>query len=1003
MTAMTATRTLQSPLLVGRDPVLSLLDRRIDEAKAGRGTLLLFAGEAGIGKTRVVAAAIRKALAEGFRSSKGDLAPQDLLVPLASIGDLARSMPRADFGDLGPELLAMKAGKGGDPLSNRRILVHEIADRTVAAIDRPTVLAFEDLQWADELSLEVIGELARAAAQLPLLLLADYRLDELPTGSIHREWRARLLTQRVAEEIKLERLGHDDTALVATLILGTGFPAPRDVVDAVHERTNGIPLHIEELLAALGSAVDGRSIRDAAVPETIEDTVLARASRLSDEARFVARAGSVIGRCFVPHALAGVMNKRVDDLDAPLEELVGAGILFPFEFADEGFFDFRHQLLRDALYRSVPAAERRRLHARAAEFGTNFAGATAIHLSTHFERAGQRADAFRTALTGAEAAAAMTSRFEAFELYRRAIANIPDGLSAAELGDLYNAYCSAAFAVDDVAAIEQAATLARRAYLDAGQPIDAALSLIALAGHARRDVRPRTERKVFLDQAEAELIAIAPSPERSRALAFLRYMQAVMEIDGVRLPEARALLFEMLEHARAGAEDRTPEVATPYLDGIEFRRVGRELIEDGDPTKESTLDAEFLLALADALGGDVVAGLARMLELSRQARDAKLEGTGVTNYRVAADAAVRFMQYPSALIGVTEGLRYADEVEQSYCRHVMAATSAHVAWASGDWDDAIARAGIELVEPGSRRGTLGSRAALAFVALGRGDVRQARELLDTALAISRPSGEIDLVLPPLWGLAETALVAGDPARAFDHCREAAELATPTGERALLVPFVVTGVRAALADKRPEAAERWLDQITRMLADWTELAKPALDHADGLIRLAAGSTVAARAALEAAIAGWEARGRIWEATWARLDLATALLRGNRYSESLVELERVREVARRLGSNPILERAEEVSRLARARGGDLEPWHPLTAREFEVAKLIVQGLTNAEIGEQIFVSPKTVSAHVEHILAKLGVARRAEIAAWTATIQAPATSPAPTAGVAIHAAR
>jgi len=1002
MTGMTATRTLQSPLLVGRDPILSLIDRRIEEAKAGRGTLLLFAGEAGIGKTRVVGSAIRKAFAEGFRSSKGDLAPQDLLVPLASIGDLARSMPRADFGDLGPDLLAMKSGKGGDALSNRRILVHEIADRIVAAIDRPTVLAFEDLQWADELSLEVIGELARAASQLPLLLLADYRLDELPTGSIHREWRARLLTQRVAEEIKLERLGHDDTALVATLILGTGFPAPRDVVDAVHERTNGIPLHIEELLAALGSAVDGRSIRDAAVPGTIEDTVLARASRLSDEARSVARAGSVMGRCFVPDALAGVMNKRVEDLDAPLEELVGAGILFPFEFMDEGYFDFRHQLLRDALYRSVPAAERRRLHARAAEFGTNFAGATEIHASVHFERAGQRADAFRTALAGAEAAAAMTSRFEAFELYRRAIANIPDGLSAAELGDLYNAYCSAAFAVDDVAAIEQGATLARRAYIDAGRPIDAALSLIALAGHARRDVRPRTERKGFLDQADAELNAIAPSAERSRALAFLRYMQAVLEIDGVRLPEARALLLEMLEHARAGAEDQAPEVAMPYLDGIEFRR-GSEVIDPVDPTNESTLDAEFLLALADALGGDVVAGLARMLELSRQARDAKLEGAGVTNYRVAADAAVRFMQYPSALIGVTEGLRYADEVEQSYCRHVMAATSAHVAWASGDWDGATARAGIELVEPGSRRGTLGSRAALAFVALGRGDVRQARELLDTALAISRPSGEIDLVLPSLWGLAETALVAGDPTRAFDHCREAAELAAPTGERALLVPFVVTGVRAALADKRPEAADRWLDQITRMLADWTELAKPALDHAEGLIRLAAGSTVAARAALEAAVAGWEARGRIWEATWARLDLATALLRGNRYSDSLVELERVRDVARQLGSNPILERADEVGRLARARGGDLEPWHPLTAREFEVAKLIVQGLTNAEIGEEIFVSPKTVSAHVEHILAKLGVARRAEIAAWAATIQAPGTPAAPTAGVAIHAAR
>jgi DNA-binding CsgD family transcriptional regulator len=145
---------------------------------------------------------------------------------------------------------------------------------------------------------------------------------------------------------------------------------------------------------------------------------------------------------------------------------------------------------------------------------------------------------------------------------------------------------------------------------------------------------------------------------------------------------------------------------------------------------------------------------------------------------------------------------------------------------------------------------------------------------------------------------------------------------------------------------------------------------------------------ARASLESAVAGWEARGRIWESTWARLDLGNCLLRGNRYAEAMRVLEQVTEVATRLGSAPILERAEELGRLARARGGEIEPWHPLTAREFEVAKLIAQGLTNAEIGEQIFVSPKTVSAHVEHMLAKLAVARRAEIAVWVASVLVPA---------------
>jgi len=94
-------------------------------------------------------------------------------------------------------------------------------------------------------------------------------------------------------------------------------------------------------------------------------------------------------------------------------------------------------------------------------------------------------------------------------------------------------------------------------------------------------------------------------------------------------------------------------------------------------------------------------------------------------------------------------------------------------------------------------------------------------------------------------------------------------------------------------------------------------------------------------------------------------------------------------------PILRRAEELGKSARSRAGEQEPWHPLSAREFEVARLVAQGMTNAEIAGELFLSPKTVSAHIEHMLDKLGVARRAEIAAWTSTVNAPARSDDPRA--------
>ena len=180
------------------------------------------------------------------------MAPQDHQVPLASIRDMAAGMRgNAEWGSLSEDLLAIDGRHDGDALGARRLIVRATADRILEAIDRPTMLVFEDLHWADEMSLEVIGELARHAADRPLLLLGGYRADEFPADTIHREWRARLLSQRWAEEAQLRPLTREQTGMATTLILGGELPAPRDVVDAVFERTNGIPLHIEELLAAL--------------------------------------------------------------------------------------------------------------------------------------------------------------------------------------------------------------------------------------------------------------------------------------------------------------------------------------------------------------------------------------------------------------------------------------------------------------------------------------------------------------------------------------------------------------------------------------------------------------------------------------------------------------------------------------------------------------------------------------------------------------------------------
>jgi len=206
------------PVIVGRDDLLELVDQKIAEVGQGRGQTLFLSGQAGLGKTRLIRATARKASAAGLRVEGGSVAPQDLEVPLASIREMATSMrENAAFGTLGPDLLAMDGVHEGDALGSRRLLVRGAADRILEAIDRPTMLVFDDLHWADEMSLEVIGELARHAGERPFFLVAGYRADEFPAGSIHREWRARLLSQRDAEEVRLRPLTLEQTAVATTL------------------------------------------------------------------------------------------------------------------------------------------------------------------------------------------------------------------------------------------------------------------------------------------------------------------------------------------------------------------------------------------------------------------------------------------------------------------------------------------------------------------------------------------------------------------------------------------------------------------------------------------------------------------------------------------------------------------------------------------------------------------------------------------------------------------
>ena len=424
-----------------------------------------------------------------------------------------------------------------------------------------------------------------------------------------------MLSQRHAREARLEPLTLEQTAVATTLILGGQLPAPRDVVEAVHERTNGIPLHIEELLGALDddARTDGRRIRDARVPDTIGDAVLARLGGLSDDARNVARAAAVVGRCFSPDVLAGMVDRPLAELEPAIDELVGASILYPFDYIDQGYYDFRHQLLRDAVYGTLSPAQLRRFHAQAAEFGMTLEGASVIHASRHYERAGLRSQAFRAAMAGATEASRVSARHEAYELYRRATENMPPDVPVGEQAELYERFSDAAAAIERNEDSEAAATRARELYQLAGRPLGAAGMLLAMSIQAGRDGAPQAESRAFTKRALDEIDDLPESTERDSLRAIALSMRAN---DG--------LLASELAAARADAE------------------AARELAKAvGD--RETVLEADLTLARIDIVDGRHEKGLADGMRAAREAREAGFEAVGVTGYRNIAIMAARIM------------------------------------------------------------------------------------------------------------------------------------------------------------------------------------------------------------------------------------------------------------------------------------------------------------------------------------------------------------------------
>jgi len=918
------------PLLVGRDDELDFAVRRRDEAAAGHGGLLLLGGEAGIGKSRLLDELTTRA---GGRVVRAEAFAGDRDTPGLLLGGLAAGFRAAGDDETAERVQALVAEAVSATTSDsarRRLLVAELADALTRALATPFLVRLEDLHWADQLSLDALRRAAAALDRLPSLVVATHRTDDPAADASFTSWRLELLGHRQAEELLLTRLGREGTRSMLASITGEQ-PAEEDV-DRLYAAADGIPLHVEELVAV---GVD-------AVPDTVGDAVVARTAALDPHARAAIAAAAVIGREFDAETLTAVVSDddgTPGEVDAALDELVRLHFVVP---AGSGY-DFRHALIRDAVYADLPGPLRRRLHARVVEVAPGLSDAVR---SAHLERAGRADQAYRAARTAAQRASALSAHREAVGLYRRAERTVPSGTAVGERAELHRLLGSELAASDANEDAEREFARAIELYREAGDEVEAAAVVPALVAARHLLGADYASRAATLEDALARLDPAATGRTALVRGSLLAALAAAAMLDR-RLDDALAFATE----ARPLLEDDVAErLAVDVTRGAVLVFAGRE--EGWD-----LLDSS-----------------------AREAASLGLEATAARAYRMAGSSASVLLVYGRGMEWLREGTAYASRIERWNDAHYLQAHLAHVEWATGRLDSAGTRA--ERARADGRGGITTEVTALhvlGYVALARGDLTTAHELLGEAATIGERMRELQRLSPALWGLAEVALARGDSATAIELSERGYRESARIFDAAYLFPFLVTATRARVAAGDVTGAREWVERAGALVGErGIPGTEHAVAHAQGLVALSERGISRAKELLGSASAGWDALGRWWEGTQALLDLAECARRSRSPAEAASLVAEARRRAEECGAGAVLSRATALEeRLA-----DGAETSVLSAREREVATLVATGATNREIGELLHISSRTVATHVEHILAKLGATRRSEIAAWSA---------------------
>jgi ATP/maltotriose-dependent transcriptional regulator MalT len=917
--------------MVGRDRELGALGEFVAGLREGEPGVALVHGRAGMGKTRLVTEA-----AHGWRGAArvlvGGCAPDG--PPYTPV--LAALRPA-----LPPSAPVVRMLVGGQATSRSELFDALGASLAGLAGRSPLVLVIEDLHWSDRATRDALAYLVTQADVGRWGLVATLRYEG-PLTQTELAAFTDVLQRRQVLRVALEPL---TVGQVADQVAGiTGTAPSADVATGIHRRSGGIPLLVEEVVAAGGQGV----------PDHLRGLFLARLREHGPEVAKSLQALAVAETCD-ELVMADVLDWDVASVASAVRRCVDADLVT----ADVDGYRFRHDLLREAVYDDVPPGRRRRLHGLVAAVLARRADTDPAVLATHWQRAGAPDQAAPAHLDAAERAERLHAPAAAHEHFERVIEAWPrlSESARAAFGPRDELLRRAALAAERSGAFARAASLTEeRLAIPAGAPADRALRWERL-GRYRWESGDGPGSRAAYEEAVRVLPPDAPAAVRAQVVSGLAWhLAATFEFDEARRVSDQALA------ACGGVEDAAVRWQAYLACGIA-----------GLGTEEGHRALEESCRLATALGaGDQIALTRMWLNLSLQRLG--LTGAREVNLRAALRAAS------------ADGLGRSMEAALRYML-------AELLLETGRWDEADEAIGHNLrlrVAGIPAYFTWGYRARLAA---WRGDGDGLAEAVERTRALAELAPQQPLPLATaLTGQAEALLWAGEVERAVPVAREAVRLAAVDP---LCRAESLTVLCRAEADRAERAARHGRPdgsgadpQLGALVAE-TDLAGHPRRHALACTSRAergreAGERIAApwRAATEA----WAQAGDAYQEAGARWRLAWALVadRSGR-SEAAAHLARAHDVAQRLGAEPLRAAVQQLARRARLplrdtpnSGAADTLAASLTGRELEVLPLLAAGRTNAEIANVLFISPRTVGVHVSHILHKLGAARRIEAA-------------------------